>query len=309
MVMKRNKKLAGDEMKLDQLSTEQRNERTKGLDAMSVHDILTTMNEEDHTVPAAVKEVIPQLDELVVKTIERVKAGGRIIYLGAGTSGRLGVLDAAECPPTFGVDPTLVVGIIAGGEKALLEAVEGAEDSETLAAEDLSAINLSDRDVVIGIAASGRTPYVYAGLEYAKSRGALTASISCNVGAKISEAAELPIEINTGQEVLTGSTRLKAGTAQKLVLNMISTAVMIGLGKIYQNLMVDVKATNHKLEHRAKHMIVQATGVDLETATSFYEQANQNVNVAIEMILSGMTSDEAKQRLTDDDGFVRKAIQ
>jgi len=296
-------------MNLEKLSTEQRNSSTKGLDSMSVREILQKMNEEDQTVPQAVNKVIPQLDVVITKTIERMKDGGRLIYIGAGTSGRLGVLDAAECPPTFGVDASLVVGIIAGGEKALLEAIEGAEDSETLAAEDLAAISLSAKDTVIGIAASGRTPYVRAGLEYARAHGALTASLSCNTDAIISMAAEYPIEVNTGAEVLTGSTRLKAGTAQKLVLNMISTSVMIGLGKVYQNLMVDVKATNVKLQHRAKNMIVQATGVDEEKAATYYNQANENVKVAIVMILTGMTYEESCKRLDSAEGFVRNAIK
>ena len=296
-------------MNLESLSTEQRNSSTEGLDSMSVREILQKMNEEDQTVPIAVNEVIPHLEVLITQTIERMKSGGRLIYIGAGTSGRLGVLDAAECPPTFGVDSSLVVGIIAGGEKALLEAIEGAEDSETLAADDLAAISLSEKDTVIGIAASGRTPYVRAGLEYARTQGSLTASISCNTDALISKAAKHPIEINTGAEVLTGSTRLKAGSAQKLVLNMISTSVMIGLGKVYQNLMVDVKATNVKLQHRAKNMIVQATGVDEEKAASYYNQANENVKVAIVMILTGMTYEESCERLDSAEGFVRNAIK
>jgi N-acetylmuramic acid 6-phosphate etherase len=296
-------------MNFEKLSTEQRNSSTEGLDSMSVREILQKMNEEDQTVPIAVNEVIPQLESLITQTIERMKSGGRLIYIGAGTSGRLGVLDAAECPPTFGVDPSLVVGIIAGGEEALLEAIEGAEDSETLAADDLAAISLSEKDTVIGIAASGRTPYVRAGLEYASAQCSLTASISCNIDALISKVAEHPIEINTGAEVLTGSTRLKAGSAQKLVLNMISTSVMIGLGKVYQNLMVDVKASNVKLQHRAKNMIVQATGVDEEKAASYYNQANENVKVAIVMILTGMTYEESVERLDSAEGFVRKAME
>ncbi|MDG5472715.1 N-acetylmuramic acid 6-phosphate etherase [Jeotgalibacillus sp. ET6] len=297
------------DMELNKLSTEQRNSQTGQLDAMSIHEILHAMNEEDRTVPEAVKEVIPSIEEVVLKAIEQIKSGGRLIYLGAGTSGRLGVLDAAECPPTFGVDPSLVVGIIAGGEEALLEAVEGAEDSETLAAENLKAIGLTNKDIVVGIAASGRTPYVKAGLAYASSKGAATASISCNTGAVISQQADMPIEVQTGPEILTGSTRLKAGTAQKLVLNMLSTSVMIGLGKVYQNLMVDVKATNLKLEHRAKNMIVQATGVDKETASSFYEQSNQNVKTAIVMILAEVSVEEAARRLNEAEGFVRQAIK
>lgn len=296
-------------MNLENLSTEQRNTSTEGLDSMSVREVLHKMNEADQTVPMAVNEVIPQLEALIPQIIERMKSGGRLIYLGAGTSGRLGVLDAIECPPTFGVDTSLVVGIIAGGENAFLDALEDAEDSETLAEEDLVALSLTKKDTVVGIAASGRTPYVRTGLEYAKRQGALTASISCNINALISKIVEYPIEINTGAEVLTGSTRLKAGTAQKLVLNMISTSVMIGLGKVYQNLMVDVQASNIKLQHRAKNMIVQATGVGEETAASYYNKANENVKVAIVMILTGMTYEESCERLDFAKGFVRKAIE
>ncbi|WP_110114423.1 N-acetylmuramic acid 6-phosphate etherase [Bacillus sp. CGMCC 1.16541] len=296
-------------MNLEKLATEQRNKNTMNLDEMSVFDILQTMNAEDRTVPEAISKVIPTIEQVVTKTIASIKQGGRLIYIGAGTSGRLGVLDAAECPPTFGVSPHLVVGVIAGGQKAFTEAVEGAEDSKEAGKQDLENLQLSKHDVVIGIAASGRTPYVVGALQYANEVGATTGSIACNESAVISEYAQHAIEVVTGHEVLTGSTRLKAGTAQKLLLNMISTATMIGLGKAYQNLMVDVQTTNEKLHHRAKGIISQATGLDLETAASYFEQANGNVKAAIVMALTNMSYEEALRQLDKSEGFVRKAIQ
>ncbi|WP_078382266.1 N-acetylmuramic acid 6-phosphate etherase [Sutcliffiella halmapala] len=296
-------------MNLEKLSTEQRNQSTMDLDEMSVLDVLQTMNKEDRTVPEAISETLPVMEKFVIQTIASMKKGGRLIYVGAGTSGRLGVLDAAECPPTFGVDASLVVGLIAGGQKAFTEAVEGAEDSEEAGKQDLENLNLTENDVVVGLAASGRTPYVIRALQYAQEVGSTTASIACNKGAAISEYAQFPMEVVTGPEVLTGSTRLKAGTAQKLVLNMISTTVMIGLGKAYQNLMVDVQTTNEKLHHRAKGIIIQATGVDLETATAYFDKAHGNVKVAIVMILTNMSYEEALQQLEKSEGFVRKAIQ
>ena len=231
-----------------------------------------------------------------------------MIYVGAGTSGRLGILDAVECVPTFGVSPDLVQGFIAGGMKAFTVAVEGAEDSVYLGEEDMKSINLTENDTVIGIAASGRTPYVIGALNYARELNAKTAAISCNKNAEISKHAELVIEIETGPEVLTGSTRLKAGTAQKLVLNMISTASMIGIGKVYENLMVDVLSTNEKLTERSKRIIMEATEVDYETAATYYEKAQHHVKTAIVMILLECSYNEAVQKLTESNGFVRKSI-
>lgn len=293
---------------LDKLATERRNERTMHLDDMSVEDMLTVMNAEDQTVATVIRQEIPVIKQVVERVIQSFQVGGRLIYIGAGTSGRLGVLDAAECVPTFGVSPDMVVGLIAGGERALIKAVEGAEDSQTLAVEDLQALKVNANDTVIGIAASGRTPYVVGGLDYAREIGATTAALSCNKQAVISEHADFRIEVETGPEVLTGSTRLKAGTAQKLVLNMISTAAMIGVGKVYQNLMVDVQSTNEKLEVRAKRMIVEATGVDFETAARTFTSANGHVKTAIVMILADISYDEAVERLHRANGFVRDAL-
>ncbi len=293
---------------LDQLATERRNQRTMHLDDMSVEDVLRVMNAEDQTVATVIQTQIPVIGEVVKHVITSFNAGGRLIYIGAGTSGRLGILDAAECVPTFGVSPDMVVGLIAGGERALIKAVEGAEDSRTLAVDDLKALQLEARDTVIGIAASGRTPYVIGGLDYAKEVGAVTAAISCNTNAVISGYARYAIEVETGPEVLTGSTRLKAGTAQKLVLNMISTAAMIGVGKVYQNLMVDVQSTNEKLEIRAKRMISEATGVDAVTAERIFHEAHGHVKTAIVMILANIPYTEAVERLQQANGFVRDAL-
>ncbi|MGX8237344.1 N-acetylmuramic acid 6-phosphate etherase [Exiguobacterium undae] len=293
---------------LEKLATERRNEKTMRLDDMSVEDMLTVMNAEDQTVAAVIQQEIPVIKQVVDQVIQSFQAGGRLIYIGAGTSGRLGVLDAAECVPTFGVSPDMVVGLIAGGERALIKAVEGAEDSKTLAVEDLQTLKVNANDTVIGIAASGRTPYVIGGLDYAREVGATTAALSCNKQAAISEHADFRIEVETGPEVLTGSTRLKAGTAQKLVLNMISTAAMIGVGKVYQNLMVDVQSTNEKLEIRAKRMIVEATGVELETAARYFTSSNGHVKTAIVMILADVSYTEAVERLQRAHGFVRDAL-
>ena len=240
------------ELNLTGMTTEKRNPRTMQLDTMSELEIVTTMNEEDARVPLAIAKKLPQIAQAAHWAAEAFEQGGRLFYMGAGTSGRLGVLDAAECPPTFGVAPGMVVGLIAGGEQAFLKAVEGAEDDRALGQSDLEAYGLNAKDVVIGIAASGRTPYVLGGLAYARSVGCRTAAIACNTGSEIGRAADLAIEVEVGPEVLTGSTRLKSGTAQKLILNMISTASMVRTGKVYQNLMVDVMQNNEKLHTRAK---------------------------------------------------------
>ncbi|MCI3030036.1 N-acetylmuramic acid 6-phosphate etherase, partial [Desemzia sp. C1] len=255
-------------MNLDKLTTETRNHQTMNLDELTTSEVVQLMNEEDKKVAYAVEKELPSISKVAEAIIESFKKGGRLIYMGAGTSGRLGVLDAAECVPTFSVDPTMVQGLIAGGMKAMTVAVEGAEDSATLGKEDLQHIELTENDVVLGIAASGRTPYVIGALTYANEIGATTASLSCNKDAEISRYATLPIEVEVGPEILTGSTRLKSGTAQKLVLNMLSTSSMIGIGKVYQNLMVDVKPSNEKLVERSKRIIMQATDCS-------YEQASQ----------------------------------
>ncbi|MQS76900.1 N-acetylmuramic acid 6-phosphate etherase [Companilactobacillus halodurans] len=296
-------------MDLTKLSTETRNPNSMLLDTMSVSEIVTLMNREDQSVPEKIHEKIPQISSAIEKVIQQFKLGGRLIYLGAGTSGRLGVLDAAECVPTFGTNPELVQGLIAGGQSAMTVAVEGAEDSLTLAKEDLTKLHLTKDDSVVGLAASGRTPYVIGALKYANEIGAATISIACNENAEISKFSQYPIEVVTGPEVLTGSTRLKAGTAQKLILNMISTTSMIKLGKVYQNLMIDVKPTNEKLIERAKRIIMQATDCDYQTAEKNFLAAGQDVKIAIIMILTGVDKQAAEKNLQKNAGFVRKAMK
>ena len=296
-------------LNLKNMSTETRNQNTMNLDVMSPLEIVTVMNQEDARVPAAITPALPNIAQCVTWAIESIEAGGRIIYMGAGTSGRLGVLDAVECPPTFGVSPEVVVGLIAGGEKAFVKAVEGAEDSRELGRQDLANINLHKRDIVIGIAASGRTPYVLGGLAYAREVGCHTVGISCNPGSAVGAAAELAIEVVPGPECLTGSTRLKAGTCQKLILNMISTATMVGCGKAYQNLMVDVMQTNEKLVVRAQNIVMEATGCDRETAAEKIALADGNAKTAITMILADCDVTEARERLAKAKGHVREAIK
>ncbi|WP_428908863.1 N-acetylmuramic acid 6-phosphate etherase [Niallia sp. Krafla_26] len=291
---------------LEKLTTELRNPNSTDLDTKSINEILNVMNNEDKSVPLAVEQEIQQIESAVKYAIDSFLQGGRLIYIGAGTSGRLGILDASECPPTFGVDPKMVQGIMAGGLKAITDAVEGAEDDELQGGNDLKSISLTDKDTVVGIAASGRTPYVIGALRYAKSIGAKTVSLSNNKHSVIGEIADVAIEVVTGAEVVTGSTRLKAGTAQKLVLNMISTTSMIGMGKVYENLMVDVQPTNEKLVERSKKIIMEATGVHYEAASDYFEKANRKVKVAIVMILMNCDYEKAIERLEKSNGFIRK---
>lgn len=293
---------------LENLSTEKRNEKTTSLDTLTVKEALQIMNEEDAKVPVAIAANLASIETVINGVIESFKKGGRLVYIGAGTSGRLGVLDAAECVPTFGVPATMVVGLIAGGEKAFLKAVEGAEDSAILGKEDLQGIALTANDYVLGIAASGRTPYVIGALDYAKEVGAKTGALSCNTNAAISKHADTAIEVDCGPEILTGSTRLKAGTAQKLVLNMISTVSMIGIGKVYKNLMVDVMPTNEKLVERSKRIIMEATECDYETAEKHFELAGQHVKPAIVMILTNTDLATATEKLAAADGFIRRTL-
>ena len=296
-------------LNLKNMSTETRNQNTMNLDIMTPLEVVTVMNQEDAKVPEAIKPALPNIAQCVTWAISSIENGGRIIYMGAGTSGRLGVLDAVECPPTFGVAPEVVVGLIAGGEKAFVKAVEGAEDSRELGRQDLVDINLTKTDIVIGIAASGRTPYVLGGLAYAKEVGCHTVGISCNPGSAVGAAAELAIEVVPGPECLTGSTRLKSGTCQKLILNMISTATMVGCGKAYQNLMVDVMQTNEKLVVRAQNIVMEATGCDRETAAEKIAIAGGNAKTASTMILADCGLEEAKARLEKAKGHVREAIK
>ncbi|MEF1284323.1 N-acetylmuramic acid 6-phosphate etherase [Vibrio sp. M250220] len=294
---------------LSHLVSEGRNPETMDIDLLPSSEIVKRINQQDQQVPLAVEKVLPEIAQAVDKITEAFKSGGRLIYMGAGTSGRLGVLDASECPPTFGVSDQMVIGLIAGGPEAILKAKEGAEDSFTLGIEDLKAINFAHNDVVVGIAASGRTPYVIGALEYANQIGATTVALSCNPDSPIADIAQIAISPIVGPEALTGSTRLKSGTAQKLVLNMLTTASMIRLGKSYQNLMVDVKATNKKLVARAARIVMQATDCDNSEAIATLEQTHYDVKVAILMILTGMDVAEAKSKLDKQDGFLRKAVQ
>ncbi|OLQ87575.1 N-acetylmuramic acid 6-phosphate etherase [Vibrio ponticus] len=294
---------------LAHLVSEGRNPETMDIDLLSSLDIVKRINQQDKQVPLAVEMVLPDIALAVDKITEAFKQGGRLIYMGAGTSGRLGVLDASECPPTFGVSDKMVIGLIAGGPEAILKAKEGAEDSFELGERDLKNIHFSDKDVVVGIAASGRTPYVIGALRYANQIGATTVALSCNPDSAIAEEAQIAISPVVGPEALTGSTRLKSGTAQKLVLNMLTTASMIRIGKSYQNLMVDVKATNKKLVARAARIVMQATECDNQLATQTLEQTEYDVKLAILMILTGMDLYTAKVQLASKEGFLRRAVE
>ncbi|MGY4690429.1 N-acetylmuramic acid 6-phosphate etherase [Salibacterium sp. K-3] len=295
---------------LSELITEKRNPRTKELDHADTLDALRLMNEEDSRTVEAVKKELPKIAGAVdVIYHKMVSEGGRLIYLGAGTSGRIGVLDAAECPPTFRVPHDQVIGLMAGGEKALFHALEISEDEEETGKQDLQNISLSKADVVIGITASGRTPYPIGGLKYAGEVGAYTVALSSNPNPEISSHAALSLEVVTGEEVLTGSTRLKAATAHKMVLNMISTMVMVRRGKVYENLMVDVHASNHKLKDRARRIVMEATGAGMREAESALSACGEEVKSAVVMILAECEAEEAVSRLQHHGGDIRKALQ
>ena len=294
---------------LSTLITEQRNPNSKHVDSLSALEIVQLMNEEDKQVPLAIEKCLPQIAQAVECIVAAFQQGGRLVYIGAGTSGRLGVLDASECPPTFGVSPEMVKGIIAGGERALRHPIEGAEDSKTQAVVDLQTIQLSSKDVVVGIAASGRTPYVIGALGYAKSLGSVTVSIASNPNSAMANIVDIAIDTVVGPEVLTGSSRLKSGTAQKLVLNMLTTASMILMGKCYQNLMVDVQASNEKLKARAIRIVMQATDCDKSLAEETLKQADQNAKLAIMMILSGLDRVQAEALLEKHHGKLQLALK
>ena len=295
-------------MELGELTTESRNPRSTDLDSMSTAQVLALMNDEDRTVPEAVARVLPAIEQAVELVVRSLREGGRLIYLGAGTSGRLGLLDAVECPPTFSTEPSTVTALLAGGEGAFISSVEGAEDDPARGAQDVDRLQVGPHDTIVGLAASGRTPYVVGGLRRARVRGAATVSVACNEHAVISADAEVAIEVITGPEVLTGSTRLKAGTAQKLICNMISTAAMIRIGKTYGNLMVDVQATNQKLKARAVRIVRQVTGASPDRAEAALAQAGGSAKVAIVTLQTGATPDEARQRLAHAGGFLRRAL-
>lgn len=293
---------------LENIDTEQQNPNTINLDQMSVKEALTAMNTEDRKVAEAIEKVIPEIEKAVKIIIEQFNKGGRLIYTGAGTSGRLGVLDAAECPPTFGAPKEMVVGLIAGGEKAFTEAIEGSEDDMEMGAEDLRNIELNANDVVVGLAASGRTPYVIGALNYANEIDVPTVAIACTKNSEIGQVADIAIDAAPGPEVLTGSTRLKAGSTQKMILNMLSTISMVGIGKVYKNLMVDVQPTNEKLISRAKNIVMKATDVDEKTAAEKLEEADGQVKAAILMILLDIDKDSAAEKLEQSKGHIRKAL-
>lgn len=294
---------------LSTLITEQRNPGSMNIDQLSALEIVTLMNQEDRQVPLAIEAVLPQIAQAVETIVSAFQQGGRLIYIGAGTSGRLGVLDASECPPTFGVSDEMVKGIIAGGDIAIRYPVEGAEDNQTAAIDDLRAIKFSAQDILVGIAASGRTPYVLSALNYAKQLGAITISIASNPHSAMAQIADIAIDTVVGAEILTGSSRLKSGTAQKLVLNMLTTASMILLGKCYENLMVDVQASNEKLKARAIRIVMQATDCDKSTAEKNLILAEQNAKLAIMMILRGLKKNEAQALLEKERGLLRKALE
>ena len=294
---------------LSTLITEQRNPNSMHVDSLSALEIVQLMNKEDKLVPLAIEKCLPQIAQAVECIVAAFQQGGRLVYIGAGTSGRLGVLDASECPPTFGVSPEMVKGIIAGGERALRHPIEGAEDSKTHAVVDLQTIQFSSKDVLVGIAASGRTPYVIGALEYAKSLGSVTVSIASNPNSAMANIVDIAIDTVVGPEVLTGSSRLKSGTAQKLVLNMLTTASMILTGKCYQNLMVDVQASNEKLKARAIRIVMQATDCDKTLAEETLKLADQNAKLAIMMILSGLDRAQAEALLEKHHGKLQLALK
>ncbi|MFE3825810.1 N-acetylmuramic acid 6-phosphate etherase [Streptomyces sp. NPDC059092] len=293
---------------LDALTTEAFRPELAEIDRLPTLDIARIMNGEDATVPAAVAAQLPRIAAAIDATAERVADGGRLIYAGAGTAGRLGVLDASECPPTFNTDPGEVVGLIAGGPGALVTSVEGAEDSRELAAADLTAIKLTSADTVVGVSASGRTPYAVGAVEHARALGALTIGLSCNEGSALAAAAEHGIEVVVGPEMLTGSTRLKAGTAQKLVLNMLSTITMIRRGKTYGNLMVDVRASNEKLRARSRRIVSLATGASDDEIESALAATGGEVKNAILLVLGAVDGPTAARLLTENDGHLRAAL-
>jgi N-acetylmuramic acid 6-phosphate etherase len=289
---------------LETLLTEQRNPASEQIDRLPTEDILRVMNDEDRKVAMAVASEIPRIARAVEACVSAIQRGGRVFYIGAGTSGRLGVLDASECPPTFNVSPDLVQGIIAGGERALARATEASEDDPDLGARDVATRGFRASDVLVGLAASGRTPYVLGAVQYARSLGAVTVGVSCTPDSKLSQEVDIPVEPLPGPEVIAGSTRLRAGTATKLVLNMISTATMIRLGHVYRNLMVNVQAKNEKLVDRARRIIAEAAGVDYERAAELLEQSGRNVKTAIVMARLGIPRDIADERLAAVQGRI-----
>ncbi len=295
-------------MDINSLDTEQSNQASAHIDSASTQEIVRIINQEDHKVAPAVQKVLPQIAQAVDMIYQKMHTGGRLIYCGCGTSGRLGVLDAVECPPTYGVPPELVVGLMAGGAPAFVKAVEGAEDDRQMGEADLRAIQFSAKDALVGIAASGRTPYVLGAMDYATSLGALVIALTCCSNSEMSRCAQLTINPICGPEVITGSTRMKSGTAQKMVLNMLSTAVMIKLGKVYGNLMVDVKATNEKLVLRSIAIVRQATGASEAQASDAIRRCGGSCKTAIVMLLCGLSPQAAEAALAKSDGHIARVL-
>ncbi|QWL71430.1 N-acetylmuramic acid 6-phosphate etherase [Aeromonas hydrophila] len=289
---------------LSSMITETRNPASVEIDQLPTLEMLRVINQEDQQVALAVSQLLPEITRAVDAIAAAFGKGGRLVYIGAGTSGRLGILDASECPPTYGVSAEQVVGLIAGGHKAILQAVENAEDDAELGAQDLKNIQFCDNDVLVGIAASGRTPYVLGAMAHARTVGATVCSISCNPGSPLAQAADISMVAVVGPEIVTGSSRMKAGTAQKLILNMLSTGAMIRTGKVYGNLMVDVEATNAKLVERQKRIVMEATDCERAVAERALAQADNHCKTAIVMILAGLTADEARTRLQSSNGFI-----
>lgn len=296
-------------LKLEELATEKINPATRHIDTMTTLEMVTAINQEDARVAPAVGRELPAIAAAIDIITEKLQAGGRLFYAGAGTSGRLGVLDASECPPTFGTPPELVQGLIAGGREAMFKAQEGAEDSEELAAKDLAAASLNSRDAVVALAASGRTPYSIGAVKYANAVGAASIALVCSPHSPMAEEAGLTICPLPGPEVITGSTRLKAGTAQKLVLNMLSTGVMIKLGKVYGNLMVDVQATNKKLAERSRRIVMEAAGCSRREAEEALDRAEGHAKLAVFLLLSGLDVQAARQKLAAAHGYVAEALR
>ncbi|HBF4558534.1 N-acetylmuramic acid 6-phosphate etherase [Clostridioides difficile] len=294
---------------LENLVTEGRNKNTLQIDKEDTLGIIELINNEDKTVAYAVEEQKESIAKAVNIIVDRMKQGGRLFYIGAGTSGRIGILDATECPPTYGVDFELVQAIIAGGNQAIFKAIEGAEDDKELGKQDIIDRGVTSKDVICGIAASGRTPYVIGAMEYAKELGCAVLSITMNPNSEMSKKADLPINIIVGAEVIMGSTRMKSGTAQKMVCNMLTTASMVKMGKVYSNLMVDVKTSNEKLVERAKRIIMIATNVKYNVAEKFLEEADNSVKLAIFMIKSGLDKDSAKSILDRQEGYISEALK
>ena len=296
-------------IELEQLETERRNAYSRRIDRVSTLEMMQIINGEDQKVAAAVGQILPQIAAAVDLIAERLRRGGRLFYLGSGTSGRLGILDAVECPPTYSTDPELIQGLIAGGYEAIFKAKEGAEDSDKLGREDLEARHLTSQDVVVGLTASGRTPYVVGALQYAASQGAATISVCCSTNAPVASLTQINLCVLPGPEVVTGSTRMKAGTAQKLILNMLSTGAMIKLGKVYGNLMVDVKASNMKLQERACRIVMEVTGCNRAAAQAALAKTQGRAKEAIVVVVLGVTEAEAAARLKAAGGYLARALK